>query len=59
MPFDKQYDFENFNSFKILLYSIFSRELLELEILHLAKRNVLVRNFNKGEYRVYSEPWIP
>jgi hypothetical protein len=29
MPFDTQYDFENFNSFKILLYSIFLRELLE------------------------------
>jgi hypothetical protein len=38
MPFDKQYDFENFNSFKIHLYSIFLRELLELGILHLDKR---------------------
>jgi hypothetical protein len=38
MPIDKQYDFENFNSFKILLYSIFSRELLELGILYLDKR---------------------
>lgn len=45
MPFDKQYDFENFNSFKIPLYSIFSRELLELGILHLAKRILFSKEY--------------
>ncbi len=45
MPFDKHYDFENFNSFKILLYSIFLRGLLEPGILHVAQRILFSKGF--------------
>ena len=46
MLFDTQYDLENFNSFKILLYSINSKELLE-RIFSLLKRTYNIGNSGK------------
>jgi hypothetical protein len=42
MPFETQYDFENINSFKILCYSIFLKDLIE-RILPNKKRIFIVR----------------